>query len=127
MTSSQFRTSAPHTDRRAHERFDVIGPLWGALELPEVAAIVNASQTGLLIEARVCPQLHSVQDTDVQVDASIRTLQSSIRHVRPIDSGRFLIGLEFVETPPEGLASTTDGAHTNDPADRTDTDGGDRP
>jgi hypothetical protein len=90
----------PTMDRREHERFEVLGSLWGVLELPETAAIVNASSSGLLIEAHACPILNSVHNTDISIHGAAMRVDSIVRHLRPADSGKFLIGLEFVEPPP---------------------------
>ena len=89
----------PTTDRRLHERFDVLGSLWGVLELPETAAIVNASGSGLLIEANVCPVLDSVHSTDIQIGGAGVTVDSVVRHLHPSEDGKFRIGLEFIEPP----------------------------
>ncbi len=43
------------SDRRAHDRYDVIGALWGVLELPEPATIVDVSPDGILLEAGISP------------------------------------------------------------------------
>jgi hypothetical protein len=89
----------PTTDRRAHERFDVVGSLWGVLELPETASIVNASGTGLLIEANVCPVLDSVHSTDINIEGESLRVNSVVRHLHPGGAGKFLIGLEFHQPP----------------------------
>lgn len=89
----------PTTDRRAYERFDVLGSLWGVLELPETASIVNASGSGLLIEATVCPVLESVHSTDIQIGGEALRVESVVRHLTPGDAGKFLIGLEFIQPP----------------------------
>ena len=87
----------PTTDRRSHERFDVLGSLWGVLELPETASIVNASGSGLLIETSMCPVLESVHSTDIQIGGEAITVESVVRHLQPGDRGKFLIGLEFIQ------------------------------
>ena len=56
------------TDRRAFERFDILGSLWGQLELPEVATVLDVSSTGLLVEAPLCPVLNSVHAVSIPVD-----------------------------------------------------------
>ena len=89
----------PTTDRRVFERFDVLGSLWGVLELPETASIVNASGSGLLIEANVCPVLESVHSTDIQIGGEAVRVESVVRHLHPGAAGKFLIGLEFIQPP----------------------------
>lgn len=97
----------PTTDRRAFERYDVLGSLWGVLELPETAAIVNASGTGLLIEAELCPVLDSVHSTDVVIGGEALRVDAVVRHLQPGEAGKFLIGVEFVQ-PPTTIGSTID-------------------
>ena len=86
----------PTTDRRAHQRFDVLGSLWGVLELPETASIVNASGSGILIEASVCPVLDSVHETDLFIAHNVLKVETAVRHLHPSAPGKFLIGLEFL-------------------------------
>lgn len=107
--------TTPKTDRRTNERFDVRGPLWGVLELPETGAVVNSSPNGMLVESTACPDPDSVQLAHVEVDGASTTVQSAVRHVRPTDRGRYLIGLEFV-TPPV-LAVLGDGREGRDGRD----------
>ena len=95
----------PSTDRRAHERFDVFGTLWGVLELPETATVINVSSTGLLVESPLCPILNSVQVLRMLVDGDPVTVASSVRHCRPGTSGNHLLGLEFLEAPTTVLDS----------------------
>ena len=90
---------SPTTDRRSNERFDVLGSLWGVLELPETASIVNASGSGLLIETSVCPVLESVHSTDIQIGGAAISVESVVRHLHPGDGGKYLIGLEFIQPP----------------------------
>ena len=88
----------PSTDRRVHERFDVLGALWGVLELPETATVIDVSSTGMLIEAGLCPPLNSVHSVRILVD-------TVVRHCSPGAGGQMLIGLEFLTAPTMVLAS----------------------
>lgn len=103
----------PSTDRRIYERFDVLGPLWGMLELPEKATVVNVSATGLLVEAAVSPVLNSVHAVWMLVDGEEVSVDTVVRHCRPaVESGRNLIGLEFLTVPTTVLSSIEHfGAH----------------
>ena len=89
--------TTPNTDRRTNERFDVLGSLWGVLEIPGTAAMVNSSDAGMLVESAACPVLGSTQLARVDVDGVTTIVQSSVRHVRPIARGRYLVGLEYVK------------------------------
>jgi hypothetical protein len=89
----------PSTDRRAHERYDVLGALWGVLELPETALVLNVSSQGLLVEAPLSPVLNSVHSIRMLVDGDAIMVDAVVRHCRPAGSGRHLIGLEFLTVP----------------------------
>jgi hypothetical protein len=95
----------PSTDRRAYERYDVLGALWGVLELPEIARLVNVSSTGVLIEASLNPVLESVHAVRMSLDGDPVQLDAVVRHCRPSTLGKHLIGLEFCEVPTPLLAS----------------------
>lgn len=93
-------------DRRAHTRFDVLGALWGVLELPEPARILNVSGTGMLIEASSPAVLESVQSIRVLVDGEMVRFDTRVKHVRAADqAGRYVLGLAFESVPTSVLAS----------------------
>jgi hypothetical protein len=93
-------------DRRAHTRFDVLGALWGVLELPEPARILNVSGTGMLIEASSAAVLDSIQSIGVLVEGEMVRFDTRVRHVRAAEQpGRFLIGLAFEAVPTSVLVS----------------------
>jgi hypothetical protein len=93
-------------DRRAHIRFDVLGDLWGVLELPEPARILNVSGTGMLIEAASNAVLGSVQTIAVLVEGEMVRFDTRVRHVQPTaQPGRFLLGLAFEAVPTSVLVS----------------------
>ncbi len=93
------------TDRRAFERFDILGSLWGQLELPEVATVLDVSSTGLLVEAPLCPVLNSVHAVRMLVDGDTVSVDTVVRHCQPAAGGRYRIGLEFLTVPTTVLAS----------------------
>lgn len=98
------------SDRRSHERFDIVGALWGLLELTEPAQIRNVSTTGALIDAPLPAVLESTQSMRVLVDGEPVTIDVRVRHVRRVDdinageaaAPRYLIGVEFL-SPPESV------------------------
>lgn len=92
-------------DRRAHERFDVVGTLWGVLELPEPARLMNISVTGALIDAPLGPVLGSLQSLRMTIEGECVRVDARVRHVRHALPGRFLVGLEFVAPPTSVIAS----------------------
>lgn len=97
--------TTPSSDRRASERFDVVGSLWGQLELPEVATVVNVSSAGLLVEAGSCPVLNSVHAVRMLVDGDAVSVDAVVRHCHLAAEGRYRIGLEFVTVPTTVLMS----------------------
>ena len=99
---------SPRGDRRSHERFDVVGSLWGLLEVSESARICNVSSTGALIDSPLPVALESTQTVRLIVDGEPVTVGGRVRHVRrlesalgitDIDGPRYLIGLEFLSPP----------------------------
>lgn len=95
----------PTTDRRAFERFDVLGPLWGQLELPELVTVLNVSSAGLLVESPSCLVLNSMHAVRMLVDGDAVTVEATVRHCLPAGEGRHRIGLEFVAVPTTVLTS----------------------
>jgi len=95
----------PSTDRRGDDRFDVLGALWGVLELPETATVIDVSSTGMLIEAGLCPPLNSVHSVRILVDGDPVLVDTVVRHCSPGAGGQMLIGLEFLTAPTMVLAS----------------------
>src|SRR5436190_12892569 len=91
------------TDRRLQPRYDVVGALWGVLELTEEARIVNISATGALVGSPVPAALDSTQAIRVGVGGHGVTVEARVRHVRPEPGigaeSHYLIGVEFISPP----------------------------
>jgi hypothetical protein len=102
---SLFGMKTPSTDRRIHERYDILGALWGVLEMPETADVMDVSSLGLLIEAALCPVLNSVHAVRMLVDGDAVLVDTVVRHCRPGRAGKHLIGLEFLKVPTTVLSS----------------------
>jgi hypothetical protein len=109
----------PFGDRRGQVRFDVVGALWGLLELTETARICNVSNTGALIDSPLPAALDSTQTVRVIVEGQTVALDARVRHIRRvgIESGtpRYLIGLEFM-SPPESVVQSIEQLATNPPS-----------
>lgn len=90
-------------DRRVRMRFEVVGTLWGQLELTERARIVNISATGALIESPLAMALGSTQAVRVSVGDDQVLVEARVRHLRAIDPEaphpRYVVGVEFVAPP----------------------------
>ena len=97
------------SDRRAEPRYDVIGALWGVLELHEEARLRNVSATGVLLDSPVPMALDSEQTIRLEVDGQGVTVDARVRHVRQQNNDsrepRYVIGLEFIEPPSSVLQS----------------------
>ena len=99
----------PLGDRRSRVRFDVVGALWGLLELTEPARIWNVSNTGALIDSPEPSALGSTQLVRVIVDGQPVAVDARVCHVRRVQDDpagpRYLIGLEFM-SPPTSVVSS---------------------
>jgi hypothetical protein len=97
------------SDRRAESRYDVIGALWGVLELHEEGRLRNVSATGVLLDSPVPMALDSAQTIRLEVDGHDITVEARVKHVRQqnYDSRgpRYAVGLEFIEPPTPVLQS----------------------
>ena len=91
------------SDRRAQPRYDVIGALWGVLELNEEARLRNVSATGVLLDSPVAMALDSAQTIQLAVDGQGVAVEARVRHVRQQTDDamepRYVIGLEFIDPP----------------------------
>lgn len=95
-------------DRRSDLRFEIIGQLWGSLEIVEPLPLRNVGRGGALVESRLPLAADSVQPVRFVFQGRTRDLQTRVRHVIPIvgpeGRERYLVGLEFVEPGEETLA-----------------------
>lgn len=93
----------PMSDRRKDERFDVVGAMWGVLELNEPARIENVSLTGALIDSPVSAALGSTHPLRLIVDGQEVKVEGLVRHVRGVQhlgrEERYFIGVEFSAPP----------------------------
>jgi len=97
------------SDRRSQPRYDVIGALWGVLELREEARLRNVSATGASLDSPVPMALDSAQTIRLTVDGQNVAVEARVRHVYPnLDETlepRYVIGLEFIDPPLSVLQS----------------------
>jgi hypothetical protein len=91
-------------DRRTSVRLEIVGSLWGTVQLTQAARVVNISPGGALIMSPVAMPADSTAPVKVTVGGEQVTLDARVRHLRhvPEGSGRpahYLIGLEFFGIP----------------------------
>ena len=102
----------PIANRRSAERFDVVGALWGQLELMDPARVCNVSTTGALLDSPRPAALDASQEVRLIVDGLEVAVESHIRHVRRVESAssapRYLIGVEFSSPPLSVVQSIED-------------------
>lgn len=91
-------------DRRARPRYDIVGDLWGTLEVALPMPLKNVGRGGALFESHVALPAESLQRITFDIDGQPTTTQVRIRHVQPQPVGpgdmRYLIGVEFVGVSP---------------------------
>lgn len=91
-------------DRRARPRFEVVGQLWGTLEMMVSLPLLNVSRGGALVASDMSLPANSEHDVSITCDgveapARIRvcyTRQNTMAGAR----SRYLIGVEFVSVSP---------------------------
>ena len=94
----------PLGDRRRRIRLEVVGSLWGALEVDRQARLVNVSRTGALIASPVPAAVDSLQSVKLSVDGHEVKVAARVCHMQRIDEAaadqpQYRIGLEFLEAP----------------------------
>jgi hypothetical protein len=92
------------TDRRAQKRYDVVGSLWGVLELTEEARVVNISGGGVLLDSPFPCAVDSTQAVQLGIDGQGVTVDARVRYVHPEpgtgrEPPRYYIGAEFISPP----------------------------
>jgi hypothetical protein len=86
-------------DRRSELRFEIIGQLWGSLEVVEQFPVRNVGRGGALVEARQPLSADAVHALRLMIGDQASEVEARVRHVTPIREPvgeRYLIGLEFV-------------------------------
>lgn len=94
----------PLGDRRGRIRLEVMGSLWGTLEVSHEARVVNLSKSGALIASPVPATLDSTQRVTLVLEGHTIKVEARVRHLKRVmgagDEGtHYQIGLEFLEAP----------------------------
>ena len=91
-------------DRRTSVRLEIVGSLWGTLQLAETTRVLNISRGGALIRSTVPIPADSNAPIKLTVEGQQVTLDARVRHLKHVpgvagDPAHYLIGLEFVSMP----------------------------
>jgi len=91
-------------DRRQRVRLEVVGALWGTIEVTEPARVVEISAGGALILSPVAAAPDAVRVLSLRIDGEVVTLDARVRHLRPVPATddtpeRYLLGVEFLSVP----------------------------
>ena len=91
-------------DRRSNVRLEIVGALWGTLQLSESARVLNISPGGAMIMSPCGIPIDSTAPIRLSLGGEQVTLQARVRHLRHVPaSGRepahYLIGLELPGMP----------------------------
>ena len=94
----------PLGDRRRRIRLEVVGSLWGTLEIEREARLMNISRTGVLITSPVPAAVDSTQSLKLTIEGHEVKLDARVRHLQRVDDdsegvAQYRIGLEFLEAP----------------------------
>jgi hypothetical protein len=94
----------PLGDRRRRIRLEVVGALWGALEVDRQAQLLNISRSGALIMSPVPAAVDSMQSVKLTVEGHEVKLDARVRHIQRLGNShegdpQYRIGLEFLEAP----------------------------
>lgn len=91
-------------DRRVRPRFEIVGELWGTLEMVLHLPLRNIGIGGALFQAHVPLAPESIHRLNWKCEDRETDVQVRVCHVRPVESAdgdrSYLIGLEFLSLNP---------------------------
>lgn len=100
-------------DRRQRPRFEIVGQLWGSLELVEPLAVIDLSRGGALVEGAAELPVESVHRLRVETGTETVDVQVRVAHASAVETaqgaGVHRSGVEFL-TVPEGAAAWLEAA-----------------
>lgn len=86
------------SDRRSHQRFEVVGQLWGYFNTSDSLEVRDVNAGGALTVVESPPAEGSVHKVQVDASGHAGDLRMRVKHVRlDADPGRHLVGLECVD------------------------------
>jgi hypothetical protein len=90
-------------DRRSKPRFEIVGDLWGSVDVSTSLTLRNLGRGGALLESSVPLAVESVHSVMALADGQSLPLQMRVRHTTPAPAsgeGRYLLGVEFLNVSP---------------------------
>lgn len=95
----------PLGDRRRRIRLEVVGSLWGTVEIDREAQLMNISRTGALLLSPVPAAIDSTQSLTLSIEGHEVKVSARVRHLRRVTAAaagyapQYRIGVEFLEAP----------------------------
>jgi hypothetical protein len=90
-------------DRRGKPRFEIVGDLWGSVDVSATLTVVNLGRGGALLESSVPLVPEAVRAVLVVTDEESHRVTLRVRHSTPdAQTGRrrYLTGVEFLDVTP---------------------------
>jgi len=89
-------------DRRGRPRFEIIGDLWGSLDVAATLTLVNLGFGGALLASPLRFPPESVHSMLAIADDETHTITARVRHCSPSTAagGGYLVGVEFLNVSP---------------------------
>ena len=90
-------------DRRSKPRFEIVGDLWGSVDVSASLAVVNLGRGGALLESPMPFVPESVHSVLAVTHEESHRVTVRVRHSTGGDhqgGRRYLVGVEFVDVPP---------------------------
>ena len=90
-------------DRRGKPRFEIVGDLWGSIEVSASLSVLNLGRGGALLESNAPLAPQSVHAVLVVADDESHPVTLRVRHTTPDEQTgkrRYLTGVEFVDVTP---------------------------
>ena len=90
-------------DRRDKARFDVVGELWGRIDMTVPVLVQNICRGGALLDSPSLLARNSVHRVSILADGQRHFVQIRVRHSGPksgaVGPQRYSIGVEFLSLP----------------------------
>ncbi len=86
-------------DRRSKPRFEIVGELWGSVDVSASLAVLNLGRGGALLESSMRLTPGTTYSVQVVTDTESHRVTMRVRHtVASAEGGHgYLVGVEFVD------------------------------